>query len=215
MFFNNISLEEIFYRIPAIFIGFTFHEFMHAYVADKLGDPTPRSQGRLTINPLVHIDWIGFLVLLVAGFGWAKPVHTNPNNYKNYKKGRILVSLAGPLANLALAFVGLCILYFGYSFLINSEFWYYLLLEFIWINVILFAFNLIPVPPLDGFTLVEMWIKPSQYQKISKIRPYGLFIIIALSLIGVLGMYLNFVFSIIQKASFWLFSGIDKVIGLF
>ena len=215
MFFNSISLEQILYRIPAVIVGFTCHEFMHAYVADKLGDPTPRMQGRLTLNPLVHIDWIGFIFLLVAGFGWAKPVQTNPRNYKNYKKGRILVSIAGPLANLTLAFIGLAVVYFSYESLMYNEFWMIMLSTFIWINVILFAFNLIPIPPLDGFTLLEMWIKPSQYRKLENFRRYGLIIVIVLSLVGILGIYLNFVYDLVQVVSFWIFGGIDKLIGLF
>ena len=114
--FTTERVLTMLYSIPAIFIGFTLHEFSHAYVADKLGDPTPRNHGRLTLNPMVHIDWVGFILILVAGFGWARPVQTNPRNYKNYKKGRILVAIAGPLANLVLAFIGFAIISFGFGF---------------------------------------------------------------------------------------------------
>lgn len=215
MFFNDFSLADALYRIPAIIIGFTLHEFMHAYVADRLGDPTPRNHGRLTLNPLVHIDWLGFAMLIFAGFGWAKPVYTNPRNYKNYKKGRILVSIAGPLTNLVLALIGFASIYYTFDVLAYDSILRNIIFEFAWINTILFAFNLLPIPPLDGFTFLEMWIKPEKYAKLSNFRNYGFFILIALSLLGVLGIYLNGVFTILTKSSFWVFHGIDMLIALF
>lgn len=219
MFFNDLPLEVILQqallRIPAILIGFTLHEFMHAYVAKRMGDPTAENHGRLTLNPLVHIDWLGFFFLMLAGFGWAKPVPTNPRNYKNYKKGRILVSMAGPLANLALAFIGFMSIYFNINFFMNNHFWYQLVYTFTWVNVVLFAFNMLPVPPLDGFTLVEMFVNPRHHQKISAVRNYGLFIIVALSWIGVLSWYIEGVFGIIQTGCFWIFDGIFRISSLF
>ena len=92
--------------LPAILIGLTVHEFSHAFVADRLGDKTPKFQGRLTLNPFVHIDPIGFLMILLVGFGWAKPVQTNPGAYRNFYKDDLKVSLAGPLSNLVVAFLG-------------------------------------------------------------------------------------------------------------
>ena len=91
--------------IPGMLIAFTFHEYAHAYVADKLGDKTPRFQGRLTLNPIAHIDPIGFIAVLIFSFGWAKPVQTNPSAYKNYHKDDLKVSLAGPIANFLVAIV--------------------------------------------------------------------------------------------------------------
>ena len=91
--------------IPAILLAFTFHEYAHAITADRLGDKTPRFQGRLTLNPIAHIDPIGFLLILLVGFGWAKPVQTNPSAYKNYYKDDLKVSIAGPIANLILGFL--------------------------------------------------------------------------------------------------------------
>jgi len=212
---NNLSWEIILYKIPAIIIGFTLHEFMHAYVADKLGDPTPRNHGRLSLNPIVHIDWFGFFALLFLNFGWAKPVYTNPRNYKNYKKGRILVSIAGPLANLTLAFIGFAVMYYAYTSLAVSSFWYNIVDNFVWINVFLFAFNLIPIPPLDGFTLLEMWINPRKYEQLNKFRNYGIIVLIILSISGILGKYLSGVYFVINHASALLFRGIDALIGLF
>ena len=91
--------------IPAILLAFTFHEYAHAITADRLGDKTPRFQGRLTLNPIAHIDPIGFILILIAGFGWAKPVETNPSAYKNYYKDDLKVSIAGPIANLILGII--------------------------------------------------------------------------------------------------------------
>ena len=102
----NISIYEKLIIIPAIIIAFTFHEYAHAKVADKLGDKTPRFQGRLTLNPAKHIDPIGFILVLIMGFGWAKPVETNPSMFKDYYKDDLKVSLAGPMMNLLLSIVG-------------------------------------------------------------------------------------------------------------
>ncbi|HZJ83940.1 MAG TPA: site-2 protease family protein, partial [Syntrophomonadaceae bacterium] len=111
------SLLDMFIWLPAILIALTFHEYAHALVADRLGDSTPHYQGRLTLNPLPHIDWIGFLMLLIFRFGWAKPVQVNPYNFKNtgVKKGMMLVSLAGPAMNILLAFIGMFLLKILYA----------------------------------------------------------------------------------------------------
>ena len=99
-------LQNIIFMIPAILIGFTFHEYAHAKVADKLGDKTPRFQGRLNLNPINHLDPLGTLLILFCGIGWAKPVQVNPSAFKNYYKDDLKVSIAGPIANLIVAFIG-------------------------------------------------------------------------------------------------------------
>lgn len=145
--------------LPAVIIAITFHEFAHAYAADKLGDTTPRSQGRLTLNPLKHLDPFGFLLLMFAHIGWGKPVQINPNNFNSNKSlsfCETMVSLAGPLMNFFIAIVA-CIAYtllsiFGLAFLrTNMGYIIQALLYMIMtINVGLGVFNLIPLPPLDG-----------------------------------------------------------------
>lgn len=148
--------------IPAILIGFTFHEYAHALVADRLGDKTPKFQGRLTLNPFAHIDIIGFLMILLVGFGWAKPVQTNPNAYKNYYKDDLKVSIAGPFANIIVAFVFAILTgLFLKIMLIKSNYnnlqWIILniLKLTVQINLMLFFFNLIPLPGLDGFHILR------------------------------------------------------------
>jgi len=105
----GIDVLSLLYRLPAVFIGFSFHEFAHAYVANLLGDDTAKLRGRMTLDPMAHIDPIGIIMLIIFRFGWAKPVPINPYNFKNRKKGTILVSLAGPVMNFFIAFITLLI----------------------------------------------------------------------------------------------------------
>lgn len=173
------------YMIPAILIGFTFHEYAHAFVADKLGDKTPKFQGRLTLNPIAHIDPIGFIMILIFKFGWAKPVEINPNAFKNRYKDDLKVTFAGPLANLvvALIFSFLMLLFDRFSGTLLSDttttgIIYYLFYYTIYINVMLFFFNLIPIPGLDGFHIFRD-LFPKQFYKISDtIYRYQLLILI-------------------------------------
>lgn len=154
------KLLTLLLSIPGILIAITFHEFAHAFVADKLGDDTPRRQGRLSLNPLAHLDIYGTFLMIVAGFGWGKPVQINPNNFRRtitIKKGEALVSIAGPAMNLILAIVfsiiyGLIIKFGGLTFILSStgsiisEIIQYIIA----MNVGLCVFNLLPLPPLDG-----------------------------------------------------------------
>ena len=205
----------ILYSIPAIIVAFTLHEFMHAYVAVKLGDPTPERNGRLTLNPIAHLDFVGLLMVLLMGFGWAKPVMINPSNFQNRKKGKVLVSIAGPLTNLALAFIFYAILYFSGNAIYGNEMAYSIFMPFITINLMLFAFNMIPIPPLDGFSLLEIFIHPSKFKTLGMIRQYGFMVLILLSFVGVLGIYMRFVYSAVGTVFIFIFSLIDKFIGLF
>lgn len=157
---NNNMLITIL-LIPGILAGITFHEYAHALMADRLGDKTPRFQGRLTLNPIAHIDPIGFISLLVFKFGWAKPVQTNPSAYRNYYKDDLKVSIAGPVANLIVAFISAVILaiFSKFTMMISNsvlaEIIYNILFLSLLINCNLFVLNLLPLPGLDGFHILR------------------------------------------------------------
>lgn len=181
----DLSIETILYRIPAALIALSFHEFGHAMASDRFGDPTPRNQGRLTLSPLAHIDVIGFLFIILAGFGWAKPVQINPRYYKKPRRDDIIVSIAGPLMNLLLAFI--------FAFLIKALVIMSQNVEFsqaavsiainlfnytIQLNVILMLFNLLPLPPLDGFHILANIVPARSYKFIYMLEQYSTIILI-------------------------------------
>jgi Zn-dependent protease len=162
---NNFSLELSLLRIPAILIAITIHEFAHGWVALLSGDATARNQGRLTLNPLAHLDPLGALMMFFGPFGWARPVPVNPNNFRNRRRDMILVAAAGPVSNMACAVV--CgwairgIMAFQPPLFTNTYFIIFLQLCFL-LSVGLSFFNLIPIPPLDGSNIVAALLPPSK-----------------------------------------------------
>jgi Zn-dependent protease len=185
------EISRILYTIPAILIGFTVHEFFHAFAAYKLGDTTAKSQGRLTLNPIKHIDLIGFVFIIFAGFGWAKPVQFSPQNLKNPKRDRGFIALAGPVSNfvLGIIFVLICKLMIFYppeiansSFISIYQILFQLCINSAYINFGLAIFNMLPIPPLDGSHVFFSGLNLS-YETEMKITRIGmplLFIIIIL-----------------------------------
>jgi len=164
--------------MPAAIIGLTVHEFSHAYTAFRLGDHTAKDQGRLTLNPLKHIDWMGFFLIVIAGFGWAKPVSFNPDNLKHKHRDEILISIAGPLSNLviALLFFMVARVLFVFEFFNSTGFGLGMVnLMVVWgvINISLFIFNLIPLPPLDGSHLYLTFLKETNPKLMMNLYKYG------------------------------------------
>ena len=193
----NLDIATIISNVIILVIAFTIHEFAHAWTADSFGDSTPRINGRLTLNPLAHLDPFGSLMLLVAGFGWAKPVPVNPYTLRQRSPSALMwVALVGPLSNFllaALASIPFQLNWFSMNDLNASsaaplsaflptpiEF----VIQFIWINLVLGLFNLIPLPPLDGDKIAE-YLMPDNWKKtMDKIRPYGPMILMVLFMVG-------------------------------
>ena len=181
--FNPPSFDVLLTRMIVLVIAFTIHELAHALMADYFGDMTPRSQGRLTLNPLKHLDPMGSLLLLVSGFGWARPVMVNPMVLAQAgPSAMMLVAAAGPISNLLLAMVGAIPFWFGLQAaapaggLIPS--FEYLATEFVWINILLLFFNLIPLAPLDGEKIFSYFLPAPAQDFLARIRPYSSIILL-------------------------------------
>lgn len=181
--FLAFPLEVMPYIIITLIIAFTVHEYAHAAIAYKFGDPTAKNEGRLTLNPMVHLDPIGTIVLLIAGFGWARPVPVNRFHFKKPRLAGVLVSLAGPLSNLLLAVLGGLLLMVTMSLGWEGtagNFIYELFYWFTYLNVLLFVFNLLPLPPLDGYRIIQDVVSPSSRAKMSQYEVYGMIIFLVL-----------------------------------
>ncbi|MDQ0271763.1 site-2 protease family protein [Cytobacillus purgationiresistens] len=174
--FLAYPIKDIPYVAITLMIAFTVHELAHAFVAYKFGDPTAKNQGRLTLNPLQHLDPIGTILIFIAGFGWARPVPVNRFFFKRPKLAGVCVSLAGPVSNLILAIIALFFWYamlgFGYANALPGFIPEFLSI-FIWLNLVLFVFNLLPLPPLDGYRIIED-LAPAQIRaKMTQFEVYG------------------------------------------
>ena len=182
----NLTLPTLISRIVTLLLAFTFHEFAHAATATALGDMTAKNSGRLTLNPLAHLDVMGTITLLFAGFGWAKPVPVNPYAVRRKTRaGMMLVSLAGPVMNLILGILAALPLRFGWVPLrfSTSAFlpsWGEFLLEFLSINLALFLFNLIPLSPLDGEKVITFFLPDHWVDFYDRIRPYSPIILLVI-----------------------------------
>lgn len=192
---GNVNIFDAFIDklliLPGIIIGVTLHEAGHAYSSYWLGDPTPKAQGRLSLSPFAHMDPMGFIFLLIAGFGWGKPVEINPYYYKNKRRDELIVSLAGVTVNLIIAVVfalitrGLVNLY-GYSN--ERNFIYYIALittYVVFINLVLMVFNLIPCPPLDGWGIVTQIFNLRKYDWWYQVYRRGYLILMVLIIFNI------------------------------
>ncbi len=199
--FLQYALAAILSLIPAI----ALHEFGHAAMANKLGDPTPRLQGRLTVNPAAHFDPLGLLMILITvfagfGLGWGKPVLTNPMYFKDKRQGLILVAIAGPLMNFCLASLTVAISYIMFiAGLPLYGFAQILITTFLMINIGLILFNMLPIPPLDGGNVLINLLPWRTGEKLRQFSPYGLLVIMGLMYLGVLGPILGSLRMVILK----------------
>lgn len=168
--FGNIDPVLLIYKVPVILLSLSFHEFSHAMVSYALGDPTAKNRGRLTLNPIKHLDILGTIMLFVSNFGWAKPVPINPVHYRDQKKGTMLVSLAGPLSNIILAIIfSVPMFYIRFKYGVRwldsfdvISILYNLCTLFYIVNISLAVFNILPFPPLDGSKILSGFL-PSKY----------------------------------------------------
>lgn len=208
-------MEQIILVIPVILLSLAVHEFFHGWAADRLGDPTPRAHGRLTLNPISHLDPIGALVLLVTQrFGWAKPVPINPRNFRNPIRDVMVVSVAGPASNVVLAFIFSVVLRIvdmairgGTLTLMPGSTTYYLVIMInigINLNLALAIFNLLPIPPLDGSKILRGLIPYRYYHILDFLEgPQGFLIIILLLFTGILGGILLPMVQFIRNIFLW------------
>ena len=183
------SLRDILLRVAAVFLCLTIHETCHGLAAYALGDPTAKRAHRLSLNPLRHIDWLGLLMMVVAGFGWAKPVPVNPNYFKKPKQGMAVTALAGPVSNLLLAILLLLIARGVYiraaltgSF---SATWFAFLLDTASLSVGLGLFNLVPIPPLDGSKVLAVLLPDRAYDWLMHYERFGMLVLVMVISVGI------------------------------
>ncbi len=208
----NFNILQIIISVPITLIALTVHECAHGWVSGKLGDPTPKMQGRMTLNPLAHLDPVGTVLMVLTGFGWAKPVQINPMYYRDRVKGMALVALAGPLSNFLLAFIGVFLRILLEVIGMNVSLFRTITDLFVIRNLSFMVFNLIPFPPLDGFKIAGVIIPRETYYKILQYEHYIMYLLMFLSITGV--------FSNIIGNGVWffyrtLFKGILNIFNLF
>ena len=218
---NPEVITNLILTLPAVIIAMTFHEYAHAFAADKLGDDTPSRQGRLTLNPLRHIEPIGFFLLLFAGIGWGRPVQINPLKFDkkiSMSKGEAIVSFAGPLINIILAIISAIslgvILKFNVLSNLRIEYAQYLIIFFmqlIYINIGLGVFNLIPLPPLDGSKILRHFLPYKAKQFFDQYEYIFYIIFIALWTLGITSIIITPIINYIAQS---ILAGVYLILGV-
>ena len=213
------TLLSLLYTIPGVLIAITFHEFAHAKVADMLGDDTPRREGRISLNPVAHIDPIGFIMLLFAGFGWGKPVNVNPRNYNRaitIEKADAIVSIAGPAINIILAIIFTAIYFIIYKIagtITNNvlEIIMQMIISTIILNIGLGIFNLIPLPPLDGSKVIKPFLPYNAKRWFEDNERIFYIIFVVLWITGIAGTIISPIINVVFRGIFNLAQIIFKV----
>lgn len=197
--FGDINLQDIIIRTIAVLVAIIPHEMAHGYAAYLCGDETAKNDGRLSLNPLHHLDPIGTICLIFFKFGWAKPVMINPNNFRDRKKGTFFVSIAGVLTNFILAIISVIII----KHIRLNDFVFELFMNIFWFNIVLGVFNLIPIPPLDGSKLLFSFLPLKYEYYLIKYEKYGYIILLLLimsnNLDKILIPMINFMINLIGK----------------
>jgi Zn-dependent protease len=175
MFGAAFNLLDFVFGLVALIVAITIHEFSHAWAAEHLGDPTPRLQGRLTLNPLAHLDPIGTILLILVRFGWGKPVQFDPFNLRNPRRDSALISIAGPISNIVLATLCSLIIRLPVPMIIAA-----FLVQLLYMNIVLAIFNLVPIHPLDGFKIVEGFLPEEQAREWHELERYGVIFLVFL-----------------------------------
>ncbi len=186
----DFSLTGLIAGLPGLVIALVIHEYAHAKAADMMGDFTPRMTGRLTLNPMAHIDPIGLIMLLVVRFGWAKPVMINARNFRNWRQGELLVAVAGPVANLIVAFISLLAMAVLFKLGMFSEGVRLVLSMMVLFNINFAIFNMLPLPPLDGSKILMVLLPGRLAYKLMSLERYSFIILIFLMMTPFLTMIL-------------------------
>ena len=187
-------IRQLILLAPPFLFAITVHELAHGYVAYRLGDPTAKNEGRLTMNPLKHLDPLGVLAFIIMKIGWAKPVPVNPGYFKDPQRGMLLVALAGPGANVAIAVCSAFLAHLLILIPILPLFFLQpvvgMLVASVWINIMLAVFNCLPIPPLDGSKVLMGLLPPDAARSYARLEPFGFILLLGLFYTGIIGWFI-------------------------